>query len=323
MQKMLNFVFLLLICLVSLQPSSCEEDRRNAIISAMEKAVMFLAEKHDKINIDAVLGFTILEAYLKVVLERWQRQLGLTNDGQRILLLREKLLTFMEKAAQEVEKQDPVTHKEFAPSLKPGFWKVPQEWKKMNKTIPYSQTSGTCLDFKTSDVCISALLGTQDGFDVCWIPDNCTGLMINTHCTGYSLSHQLFYFLFAKMQACSNTLFQNAWEFENMFCNVMMQTNRYLERNNFMEDTGDLFTENIMFCGLSRFSDFFQIAWLDRILNWQKQKEGCFWMFSLSNDEEHMRKRTKRSEKIVEGVCSSHNTAVAVGALGGFLLYSA
>ncbi|XP_013922733.1 PREDICTED: uncharacterized protein LOC106549565 [Thamnophis sirtalis] len=242
--KMLNFVFLTLICLVNLQPSSCQEDRRNAIISSMEKAVMFLAEKHDKINVDAVLGFSVLEAYSKMVMETWQPQLGLTIERQRILVMREKLLTFMEKAAQDIEKQDPVSHKEFAPALKPGFWKVPQEWKKINDSIPYSPTSGNCLDLKTSDFCISAVLGTQDSADKCWIPDNCTSLMINTHCNGYSLSHQLFYFLFAKMQACPNSLFQNAGYYENVFCDLMMQTNRNIEKNNLFDTFGDLFTEN-------------------------------------------------------------------------------
>ncbi|XP_032086923.1 UPF0764 protein C16orf89 homolog [Thamnophis elegans] len=321
--KMLNFVFLTLICLVNLQPSSCEEDRRNAIISSMEKAIMFLAENHDKINVDAVLGFSVLEAFLKNTVEIWQQRPELTIRRQRILVMREKLLTFTEKAAQDIEKQDPVSHKEFAPALKPGFWKVPQEWKKINDSIPYSPTSGNCLDLKTSDFCISAVLGTQDSADKCWIPDNCTSLMINTHCNGYLLSHQLFYFLFAKMQACPNSLFQNAGYYENVFCHLMMQSNRYIEKNNLFDNFGDLFTENIMFCALAGFSDFFQTSWLDRILNWQEQDKGCFWMYTSSNDKDHVRRRTKRSEKLVEGTCSSHNTAVSVGALGGFLLNSA
>ncbi|XP_058013074.1 UPF0764 protein C16orf89 homolog [Ahaetulla prasina] len=321
LQKMLNFVFLLLVCLVNLQSSSCEEDRRNAIISAMEEAVMFLAENYDEINMDAIVGFTILEAYLTVIVENWQDLEELTIEQQRILMLRENMVAFMEKAVQNAEKQDPVSYKEFAPALKPGFWKVPRKWKKINEFISYSPTSGNCLDLETSDFCISALLGTQNDSDVCWIPDNCSSLMINAHCDGYSLSHQLFYFLFARMQSCPNSLFQNAGYYENMICSLMMQTNRHLEKKNLNDNFGDLFTENIMFCGLAGFSDFFQTSWLDRILSWQKQDKGCFWMYTSSNEEGHMGRRTKRSEKIVEGVCSSHNTAVAVGALGGFLVY--
>ncbi|XP_034276601.1 UPF0764 protein C16orf89 homolog [Pantherophis guttatus] len=321
MQKMLNFVFLLLICLVNLQPSSCQEDRRNAIISAMEKAVMFLAENHDNINIDALLGFIILEACLNTVVEVWENRAELTIERQRVMAVREKLLTFMEEAAQNIERQDPVSHKEFAPALKPGFWKVPQKWKKIKESRPYSLTSGNCLDLITSDFCISILLETKDDSDVCQIADNCTNLMINTHCDGYSLSHQLFYFLFARMKSCSNSLFQNAGYYENMLCDLMMQTNRNLEKKKLIHNFADLFTENIMFCGLAGFSDFFQTSWLDHILSWQKKDKGCFWMYTSSNDGGHMRRRTKRSEKIIEGVCSSHNTAVAVGALGGFLLY--
>uniref|UniRef100_A0A2D4IZ80 Uncharacterized protein n=1 Tax=Micrurus lemniscatus lemniscatus TaxID=129467 RepID=A0A2D4IZ80_MICLE len=101
----------------------------------------------------------------------------------------------------------------------------------------------------------------------------------------------------------------------------MMRTNRNVEKKNLLDNYGDLFTENIMFCGLAGFSEFFQTSWLDRILNWQEQEKGCFWMYTFPSDEGHVRRRPKRSEKFVEGGCSSHNTAVAVGALGGFLLY--
>ncbi|XP_029141661.1 UPF0764 protein C16orf89 homolog [Protobothrops mucrosquamatus] len=309
-------------CDMGARSSSCEEDRRKAIISALEKAVTFLGEKHDKINIDAVLGYTVLEAHLKTVLERWLWRPELTLEWQRIQLLKQKLLTFIEEATQDVEKQDPVFHKAFAPVLKPGFWKVPREWRKINESIPYSLTSGPCLDYKKSDFCLSAVLGTQEDADVCWIPDDCTSLMINTHCYGYSLSHQLFYFLFAKMQSCPNSLFQNSQYYENVFCDLMMQANRNLEKNNLIDNFGDVFTENIMFCGLAGFSDFFQTSWLDCILSWQKQENGCFWMYTSSNDGGQVRRRTKRSEKLIEGVCSSHNTAVAVGALGSFLLHS-
>uniref|UniRef100_A0A8C5RM53 Uncharacterized protein n=1 Tax=Laticauda laticaudata TaxID=8630 RepID=A0A8C5RM53_LATLA len=259
-------------------------------------------------------------------MERWFRKQELTVEWQRIQMMRQKLLTFIKDATQDVEKQDPVSYKEFAPALKPGFWKIPQEWKKINKSIPYSLTSGSCLDLEngdlTSDICISALLGTQDDSVVCRIPDKCARLMVNTHCDGYSLSHQLFYFLFAKMQSCPNSLFQNSGYYENIFCDLMMQINRNVEKKNFTDNFGDLFTENIMFCGLAGFSEFFQTSWLDHILNWQKQEKGCFWMYTSPSDEGHVRRRAKREEKFVEGGCSSHNTAVAVAALGGFLLYS-
>lgn len=32
----------------------------------------------------------------------------------------------------------------------------------------------------------------------------------------------------------------------------------------------------VMFCGISGFSDFYKLWWLEAILNWQKPEEGCF-----------------------------------------------
>ncbi|XP_025020127.1 UPF0764 protein C16orf89 homolog [Python bivittatus] len=214
----------------------------------------------------------------------------------------------------------------FAPALKPGFWKIPQKWRKTNDSIAYTLTRGECLDLETSDSCISALLGTkEDGGESCSVPDNCSRVMTETHCSGYELSHQLFYFLFAKMKGCSNPLFHNARYYKSLFCHLMMQTNRNLEKMELRNNFADIFTENIMFCGLAGFSDFFKTSWRDFILSRQKQDEGCFWMYSSSNrneDRVQVAKRSKRSEKIVEGDCSSHNTAVAIGALAGFLYYS-
>lgn len=32
----------------------------------------------------------------------------------------------------------------------------------------------------------------------------------------------------------------------------------------------------VMFCGISGFSDFYKLRWLEAILSWQKPQEGCF-----------------------------------------------
>lgn len=31
-----------------------------------------------------------------------------------------------------------------------------------------------------------------------------------------------------------------------------------------------------MLCGISGFSDFYKLQWLEAILSWQKPREGCF-----------------------------------------------
>ena len=32
----------------------------------------------------------------------------------------------------------------------------------------------------------------------------------------------------------------------------------------------------VVFCGMSGFSDFYKLRWLQAILSWQKPQEGCF-----------------------------------------------
>lgn len=82
-----------------------------------------------------------------------------------------------------------------------------------------------------------------------------------------------------------------------------------------------------MLCGIGGFSDFYKLRWLEAILSWQKPQEGCFGRpdaegKELSKDiphQQHHLRRVKRREKQFADGCSSHNTAMAVAALGGFL----
>ncbi|XP_031800817.1 UPF0764 protein C16orf89 homolog [Sarcophilus harrisii] len=86
-----------------------------------------------------------------------------------------------------------------------------------------------------------------------------------------------------------------------------------------------------MFCGLSGYSDFYKHRWLQSILTWQRPKEGCFGkpydnskqLLRDAEDQQQSLRRVKRREKRIADGCSSHNTAVAVAALGGFLYHSA
>ncbi|XP_061456281.1 UPF0764 protein C16orf89 homolog [Rhineura floridana] len=304
----------------SLSLSRCE-DRRNSVISALEKAAVFLEDQYKEINIDAAVGYCLMQAYLSATLDKWASEPGLDSERKRVALLDEKVLPLIEKAKQALNQKDPAYSGAFFPSLSPGFWKVPHQWTQTVPSFPFSPTNGSCLDLKTSDSCISFLLGTRGKRGKsCLVPDGCRSIMTKAHCSGYSLSHQLFYFLFAEMKGCSDPLFHNAQYYKSAFCHLMMQSNLNIKKRALFHDFGDLFTENILFCGMAGFSDFYKPQWLDLILNWQKQDKGCFWMYESSMTTKESQ-RVKRSEKILPGECSAHNTAVAVGAIGGFLYY--
>ncbi|XP_057358764.1 UPF0764 protein C16orf89-like isoform X3 [Manis pentadactyla] len=52
--------------------------------------------------------------------------------------------------------------------------------------------------------------------------------------------------------------------------------NRRAEAIGYAYPTRDIFMENIMFCGIGGFSDFYKLRWLAAILSWQKPQGGCF-----------------------------------------------
>ncbi|KAJ6659723.1 hypothetical protein lerEdw1_018438 [Lerista edwardsae] len=288
----------LLLCLLHPNLSNCEEDTRNVIISALEKATGFLESKFNEINLDALLGYRLMEVYLTGTLRKWNQDPRLASERIRLAHLGTKLAALTEKAKHAFEQTDPDYYRGFAPAFSPGFWKIPHQWTQTNSSLA-SQPNSDCPVMNLTDFCVSVLLGTWKGSGKpCLVPDDCRRAMTRPGCSGYDLSHQLFYFMFAEMQGCSDPLFLNAQYHKSVSCASMMQINNNAEK--LMGSFGDLFTENILFCGMSGFSDFYKPQWLDLILSWQKPESGCFWMF---------------------GGCAAHNTGVAVGALAGFLYY--
>ncbi|XP_074866950.1 UPF0764 protein C16orf89 homolog [Carettochelys insculpta] len=327
---MLFPVFLLLIFLLKPDLSKSEADTRNIIIPALEKATFFLENKYRDINLDGVVGFHILQVYLERALEKWASKHELLSQKARVERLVKKLSSSIEKATHSLGQSDPKYFKEFEPILQPHFWTLSPSWNHTDSSYAYSKfDSINCFTEKMSDKCYLYLLGTwKDHGRSCVVTKNCRKIMTKFGCSGYSLSHQLFYLMIADMKRCSDPLFQRAQYYKNIFCASMMKLNLMIESNGFRIQSRDLFMENIMFCGMSGFSDFYKRRWLETILTWQKPEEGCYGMPSensehpsLVKDQKQPLRRVKRKEQMFADGCSSHNTAVAVAALGGFLYY--
>uniref|UniRef100_A0A452IRC4 Uncharacterized protein n=1 Tax=Gopherus agassizii TaxID=38772 RepID=A0A452IRC4_9SAUR len=323
-------VFLLLIFLFKSDVSKSEADMRSIIISALEKATFFLANKYRDINLDAVFGFHVLQAHLKGALENWASEHELLSQQARVERLVKKLSFLIEKATHSLGQSDLEYFKEFEPVLGPNFWMLPHSWNQTDSSLAYSVfDSSSCFTEEMSDKCFTYLLGTwKDNGKPCVVTKACRNIMTKFGCSGYPLSHQLFYFMFAAMKGCSDHLFLMTQYYKNIFCASMMKINLVIESIGFTFSSRDLFMENIMLCGMSGFSDFYKPSWLENILTWQKPEEGCFGKPSENSeqpsrvkDQEQLLRRVKRREKVFADGCSSHNTAVAVGVLGGFLYY--
>ncbi|XP_068765121.1 UPF0764 protein C16orf89 homolog isoform X5 [Struthio camelus] len=272
-----------------------EPDVRSSILLALEKATVFMESQYQDINLDAVLGFHILQGYLEGILEKWSSEHQSLAQRAQVESLVRKLSSVIEKATHFLAQNDPKYFKEFEPILGPDFWVFPRLWNQTDSLLAYSAFGGTkCLTEEISDLCLTYLLGTgKESGKSCIVTSTCRNIMTKLGCSDYSLSHQLFYFMFADLKGCSDHLFLRAQYYKNIFCASMMKINLEIETNGFQFSSRDLFMEN----------------------------SKDFEHTSGGTDQKHLLRRIKRREKLFADGCSSHNTAVAVGTLGGFLYY--
>ncbi|KAF3818939.1 UPF0764 protein C16orf89 homolog [Mirounga leonina] len=298
------------------------------ILSALERATSFLKKRLPEINLDGVVGFRVLEVQLKGVQEKWAWDPQLQWPSLRVGKLVEKLVPLLHRSIFYLKLSDPKYLREFQPIIQPGFWKLPHAWTSTDASMVYPTFEPwDSFSEERSDSCLVQLLGTgTDSSQPCRLSDFCRTLMTKPGCSGYCLSHQLLFFLLARMKGCTGGLFCQSQHYMNLFCANMMDLNRRAEAIGYAYPTRDIFMENIMFCGIGGFLDFYKLRWLEAILNWQKPQEGCFGRPAAEDElskaiqrQQHVLRRVKRREKQFTDGCSSHNTAMAVAALGGFL----
>ncbi|XP_006140775.1 UPF0764 protein C16orf89 homolog [Tupaia chinensis] len=297
------------------------------ILSALERATVFLEKRLPEINLDGVVGFQVLEVQLTGVQEEWARDPLLQPLGLRAGRLAGTLALLLRRALFYLRLSDPRYLKEFQPAIQPGLWKLPKTWTRTNASLVYPTFEPEdSFSEESSDSCLALLLGTgMDSGQPCGLSDFCRTLMTKPGCSGYCLSHQLLFFLWARLMGCTEGLFHQSQSYIDLYCANMMDLNQRDDAVGFVYPAQDIFMENIMLCGIGGFSDFYKLRWLEAILNWQLPQEGCFGGRGADGaakdvrHQEHLSRRVKRREKQFADGCSSHKTAMAVAALGGFL----
>ncbi|XP_049760981.1 UPF0764 protein C16orf89 homolog [Elephas maximus indicus] len=299
------------------------------ILSSLERATVFLEERLPELNLDGVVDFRVLQVQLKAIQEEWVRDPLLRPLSLQMGRLAEKLVALLQRSISHLKLNDPNYLREFQRTILPGFWKLPHAWTRTNASMVYPT-------FETQDsfsedrgvMCLVQLLGTRrDSSQPCRFSDFCRTLMTRASSSGYCLSHQLLYFLSARMTGCTKGLFRHSQHYMDLFCANMMDLNWRAEAVRYTYPTWDIFMENIMLCGIGGFIDFYKLQWLEAILSWQKPREGCFGKPNAEDDRlseaaqyhQHFLRRVKRREKQFTDGCSAHNTGMAVEALDGFL----
>uniref|UniRef100_A0A2K5J5P4 Uncharacterized protein n=1 Tax=Colobus angolensis palliatus TaxID=336983 RepID=A0A2K5J5P4_COLAP len=285
------------------------------ILSALERATVFLEQRLPEINLDGMVGVRVLEEQLKSVQEKWAQEPPLQPLSLRVGMLGEKLEAAIQRSLLYLKLSDPKYLREFQLTLQPGFWKLPHAWIHTNASLVYPTFQPQdSLSEESSDACLVQLLGTgTDSSEPCGLSDLCRSLMTKPGCSGYCLSHQMLFFLWARMRGCTQGPFQQSQDYINLFCANMMDLNHRAEAIGYAYPTQDIFMENsmasilvtghpvfhlplcdsflapkaapvtklytdgpVMFCGMGGYSDFYKLRWLEAILSWQKQREGCF-----------------------------------------------
>ncbi|XP_040133975.2 UPF0764 protein C16orf89 homolog isoform X4 [Ictidomys tridecemlineatus] len=251
-------LLLLLLALQPLQPSSLPRPDTTEgkvtivglILSALERATLFLEERLPGVNLDGVVGFRVLEAQLRGVQEEWAADPLLRPLSLRTRQLADKLAALLRRSIFYLELSDPRYLREFRPSLQPGFWKLPRTWTHTNTSLVYPVLEPEdSFSEESSDACLVQLLGTGNSSQPCRIPDFCRTLVTQPNCSGYRLSHQLLFFLWARMQGCTEGLFHQSQHYISVFCANMMELNRRAEAFGYAYPTRDLFMENTPVAG--------------------------------------------------------------------------
>ncbi|XP_078520462.1 UPF0764 protein C16orf89 homolog [Lissotriton helveticus] len=319
---------LLTVILASLTPCPATSEKLpDELISSLQNSASYLEKAYKDLNLDGIVGFQFLKEWINHALKKWEKDPQMKSQWQQLADIRSQVSSLIKKTMDVLKETDSVYYEDFSTVIKDGFFKPPSSWTQTDPSLTYNQNSiRECFELVVSNECIMHILGKGEapGTD-CVIPPFCRSNMTLPDCRGYSLSHQMFYFMIAKGKGCTNHLFKVETPFYTArFCANMMKFNLKVEDYGYPFENLDLFMENIMFCGLCGFSDFLKPKWLKKIISWQDPDTGCFRKIKESNvksdrEKHHIPRRVKRREKTLDDGCLCHMGSVAIGALGPFL----
>ncbi|CAJ0962169.1 unnamed protein product, partial [Ranitomeya imitator] len=117
--------------------------------------------------------------------------------------LKNVLKEILDETSYFTKLRDPTYFEEFQDLLGDHFWILPTSWNQTTPGLVYRESipdTSLCLTEQFSDDCISSLLGSRkDDKEPCVVTAPCKKMMDQKGCTGYSLSHQLLFFIVGKM----------------------------------------------------------------------------------------------------------------------------
>ncbi|RUS79129.1 hypothetical protein EGW08_013107, partial [Elysia chlorotica] len=311
-------------------------------LDGLDKSMSFFQTELKNINLDAVIGTRIVQASLKVLLERLLR-LDLLDSVPapviaHIKTLRDVAGEVSDLATPYIAVNEPDYYNRIGAILKEDLFAIDYASRDLMKGAPiWEYRRKEAMEEYNSDLCLSEVFRTCS-VGQCHISNKCWQRMTKYGYNRYSLSHQIFYLEIAEKSGCGREIQRQIFLHQqpslpvlyNTYCANMLAEANLIADNNFPAKQQDLFMEQGALCGMLGFREFFNSDWLIKILSWQDPQDGCYrwdgWPQEIDEVSDlvvnkQYRRRHKREERRDSNGCLCHRTAVAASALSQYVRF--
>ncbi|XP_053595542.1 UPF0764 protein C16orf89 homolog [Microplitis demolitor] len=312
---------LLLWFLASCGPSWASEltpDYFDDITHALYKAVKFINERLDQVNIDSIFGLTLAEANLIAALS--SSHIKFLPPEQWTLL--NEIVNLCLSSRANFDKQLDKKNDSFTMMSKvliqSDIWIHLINWQN-GLILPYKynfhSSKNKAASFlwqgspqeTESDSCLVELVE-----DNCHVSNKCADMLLKEDGSrGYPLTHRLLYVQAAKALQCKEHHRTNFKNLIKSYCRNILNDLFELEFNGFPSKSRDLIMEQIALCGMEGFSEFTNPHYGDLIIEWQ----NSFGCFKTRNSDQQIQFRYKRTSNPLDHGCDGHTIGVAAAAL--------
>ncbi|XP_029827802.2 UPF0764 protein C16orf89 isoform X2 [Ixodes scapularis] len=303
-------------------------------LSVAERSIAAIGQRRQYLFDDVFLGLRMVMDQLQIVVHRLETShpeedaVGSRSSPESVLwrraLVRSKALV---NATSELfdwgivryqKVQDPLHMKVMLPLVRPGSWSFDFPELHVNNSLVTSPGRERTFSEAFSDSCVYQLTRTRTP-DECKISNPCFDFMTQPHTSHYWLTHQVFYTLIGIKSECRDRLLSLLAEHQGGLKSFLIKTCSNVMRDalnakdeGFPETLQDLFIEQIGFCGMAGFPDFYRPDWIRTIQSWERE-DGCFsdhrdWDPQRAFENHFPLLRNKRSEIFLKDDCRFHKT---------------
>jgi len=313
-------------------------------LDALQRAVGYFQRNYDSIILDGMFGLRVAEGQIISALN-YSRHAPVNSDVKKLLSrLQDESEYTIHHAIAYLQQHDITYFNVFESFISKPFLIAYSERPTHLLWLPRPKSQQQILeeqgglidiyDETAGDTCFSYLLGTGGIGRKCSIPDECAKMMTEDGMSGYSVTHQVLFFLMGQQIDCDvelslllpdmslNNFYQHRcdriyseaeWKVADWKKDPSLQ-------DKYTDFYQDLFLEQGVICGVLGYDRFLKPSWLSLVLDWQKHS-GCFGSSHTTERTRPIRHLLVESE--LEDGCYSHKSGLGVAMLalyGNYLI---